>query len=146
MIVATPAASPALRADPDPEVRQAVDEKRRLIHPVDLPPEAVATPSQDPDLGVRVLLARHHPSTPPELSLRCYHEYRGCGRARLLDHPDFPILDLATDSGEDVRRALDRSPQLPTDRIIALLDDPELGEWAASNPALPIAEMHRILG
>ncbi|HWS37578.1 MAG TPA: hypothetical protein VN408_33215 [Actinoplanes sp.] len=120
--------------------------RRRAAHHPGLPSDAVTALAGDTDLGVRVLLARHHPGAPPELLLRCYHEYQGCGRDRLLEHPNFPILELADDPGEQVQRALARSPQLPADRIVALLDDPELGEWAASNPALPIAEMHRILG
>ncbi|WP_281428131.1 hypothetical protein [Actinoplanes hulinensis] len=37
-------------------------------------------------------------------------------------------------------------PRLPVPRIVALLDDPELAEHAAANPALPAAEMQRIAG
>jgi hypothetical protein len=78
------------------------------------------------------------------------------GLAGLVDDPDpyvrrlaarDPDLDpavadrLTGDPEKLVRQAMAASPVLPTDRVIALLDDPDLGESAASNPALPTAVM-----
>lgn len=144
--------------DPDVQVRRAL---ARIGH---LPPDLVVHLSQDPDEQVRTALARHHPEAPGELLLRCYLDDQGrdwlpsrprfplAGLALFADHPDplartLAALDpeadpeligrLLADPDPEVRHAMARCPRLPADRITALLDDEELAEPAAANPALP---------
>jgi hypothetical protein len=148
--------------------------RRRAARNPQLPPDVVTALADDPDLGVRVLLAGHHPAAPPALLLRSYLEYHRCGRDRLRDLPQFPTDGLAhfadhpdptvrqlvardrhadpalvdrllNDPNPDVRQAMASSPRLPVPRVIALLDDPELAESAAANPALPAEQIQRIL-
>lgn len=148
--------------------------RRRAARTPELPADLVTGLADDPDLGVRVLLAQHHPGAPPELLLRCFLEYHGCGRERLSALPQFPTDGLAAfadhadpvvrrlvaldphadpalverlcaDPDAAVRQAMAACPRLPVTRITALLDDPDLAEHAAVNPALPVDRMHRIL-
>ncbi|MEV0397489.1 hypothetical protein [Polymorphospora rubra] len=148
--------------------------RRRAAADPRLPADIVAALAQDTDLGVRVLLAQHHPAAPPALLLRSYREYKGGGRARLLAMPNFPTTDLAPladdpdpavrrlaardplatpalverlthDPALKVRRAMAACPRLPLPRIVALLDDPDLAEPAAANPALPADIMRQRL-
>lgn len=148
--------------------------RRRAAHHAELPTELVTTLADDSDLGVRVLLAQHHPAAPPALLLRCYLEYHCCGRNRLSALPQFPTEGLArfvddpdpairrlvaldphanpklvdrlsTDPDASVRQAMASSPRLPAHRIAALLNDPELAEAAAANPALTVNHMQQVL-
>ncbi|MEU1587046.1 hypothetical protein [Micromonospora sp. NPDC005710] len=148
--------------------------RRRAARNAELPAELVTILADDLDLGVRVLLAQHHPGAPPALLLRCFLEYHCCGRDRLTELPQFPtdglarfsddpdpdvrrlvaldphadpeLVDrLSTDPDATVRRAMARCPRLPAPRIVALLGDPELAEAAAANPALTVERMQRIL-
>ncbi|MFC4110770.1 hypothetical protein ACFOX0_33270, partial [Micromonospora zhanjiangensis] len=147
--------------------------RRRAAGDPRLPGDMVATLADDPDPGVRVLLAQHHPASPPDLLLRCLLEYQGCGRERLAERPGFPteglgrfvddldpvlrrlvardpavdpaVVDrLTADPDPRVRKAMAGSPRLPVARIVALLTDSELAESAAANPALPVERMWRI--
>lgn len=148
--------------------------RRRAARNAELPPEIVAMLAEDPDLGVRVLLARHHPAAPPALLLRCYLEHRCHGRDRLRELPNFPtdgldrfaddldpavrrlvaldphaapdLVDrLSRDPDATVQQAMASSPRLPAARIAAFLSDPELAEASAANPALTADQMHQIL-
>ncbi len=147
--------------------------RRRAARNPELPAEAVDALADDPDPGVRILLALHHPGVPPRLLLRCHLEYHGCGRDQLIDNPRFPSAGLAVfadhadpsvrllvardpdaepalvarlvnDPDAPVRQAMASCPRLPVPRIIELLDDPDLGEYAAANPRLPVEAMYRI--
>jgi HEAT repeat protein len=168
--------------DPTPELADALRWarsvnpllRRRAARNAELPAEIVTILADDPDLGVRVLLAQHHPAAPPALLLRCFLEYHCCGRDRLSELPQFPTEGLArfaddpdpavrrlvalgpranpelvdrlsTDPDATVRQAMACCPRLPVPRIIALLDDPELTEAASANPALPVDQMQQIL-
>ncbi|WP_250031895.1 hypothetical protein [Paractinoplanes maris] len=140
--------------------------RRRAARNGDLPVPLV----DDPDPGVRLLTALHHPAAPPELLLRCFRERTGRGRELLGTHPRFPAEGRALFAGDEdpavrrlvaddpqagpevverllgdpsrvVREAMASSPRLPEARILALLDDPDLAEHAAANPALPIARI-----
>ncbi|MGI5519892.1 hypothetical protein ACQEUX_12975 [Micromonospora sp. CA-259024] len=151
--------------------------RRRAAVDPRLPAEIVAALSDDPEPGVRSLLAHHHPNhptAPPELLLRVFREdeYRRCDRYRLLALPNFPTAALARfaddqdpavrrlvardpqaepplidqltrDPDPAVRRAMAACPQLPVDRIVDLLNDAELAESAARNPALPVDVMRK---
>ncbi|WP_326549764.1 hypothetical protein [Micromonospora sp. NBC_01813] len=134
----------------------------------------MAALAEDPELGVRVQLAQHHPAAAPELLLRCYLEYRCHGRDHLSELPQFPtegldrfaddpdpavrrlvaldqhadpdLVDrLSRDPDAKVRQAMASSPRLPAARITALLDDPELAEASAANPAFTADQMHQVL-
>lgn len=148
--------------------------RRRAARNAELPAEVVAILADDSDLGVRVLLAQHHPAAPPALLLRSFLEYHCCGRDRLSELPQFPtdglarfaddpdpavrrlvaldpdadpeLVDrLSTDPDASVRQAMASSPRLPAPRIVALLNDPELAEAAAANRALTVDQMEQIL-
>jgi hypothetical protein len=102
------------------------------------------------------------------------YEYRRCGRGRLLALPNFPTAALARFADDEdpavrrlvardpqadpalvdrltrdpdaaVRRAMAACPQLPVERIVDLLDDVELAEYAARNRALPVDVMRERL-
>ncbi|MEV6304801.1 hypothetical protein AB0M02_35690 [Actinoplanes sp. NPDC051861] len=125
----------------------------------------------DPDDRVRATLAEHHPAAPPELLLWAYLSKPG---SRSRHRPGFPTEGLArhagdenaqvrllatldpeagpalletllTDSHADVRASAAAHPRLPVKRILALLDDPDLGGHAAANPALPVTEMESLI-
>jgi hypothetical protein len=139
--------------------------RRRAAQRPDLPGDLVTVLAADSDQRVRAELAQHHPDAPADLLLSCYLA-DGQSRPRLLSRPQFPSADLArfahdadpeiralaardpeadpaliahlvTDPAECVRRRMARCPRLPADRMIALLNDPELARDAAANPALP---------
>ena len=100
--------------------------RRAAAHP-DLPPGLLA---DDPDLGVRVLVARNNPQAPPELLLRSYLEHHGPGRERLRELPAFPVAGLATFAGD---------PD-PAVRLLATLDprdSVQLGRWPPFRPPIP---------
>ncbi|MFE5485864.1 translation initiation factor 2 [Streptomyces sp. NPDC056527] len=150
--------------------------RRRVARNPDLPADLVALLAADDDLGVRVLLAQFHPGAPPELLLRCYLEYTGWYRDRLLELPRFPAVGLGPrfaaaedpaerllaardpeldpvvadaltcDEDPRIRAAAARNPALPQTRLHQLLEDEELSKDAAANPALPPETMYRLLG
>ncbi|MDM4721559.1 hypothetical protein QTQ03_18910 [Micromonospora sp. WMMA1363] len=148
--------------------------RRRTARNAEIPADIVDILADDPDPGVRVLLAQHHPAASPALLLRCYLEYYCCGRDRLSELPQFPteglarfaenpdpgirrlvaldphadpeVVDrLSTDLDATVRQAMASSPRLPAPRVTALLNDPELAEAAAANPALTVDHIQQIL-
>jgi hypothetical protein len=165
-----PAASAAYARSRHPLLR------RRAAKDPALPAELVALLAADDDLGVRVLLAHNHPAAPPELLLRSYLEHRGTARDLLTEHPRFPVAGLGArfadaaapderrlavldpglapttadrltrDPNAAIRAGAARHPRLPGERLLALLDDGELGGHAAANPSLPVAVMHELLG
>ncbi|MCT4355500.1 translation initiation factor 2 [Streptomyces sp. Je 1-79] len=150
--------------------------RRRVAHNPELPADVVALLAADDDLGVRVLLAQFHPAAPPELLLRCYLEYTGRYRDRLLDLPQFPAVGLGArfgtaddpavrllatldpeadpeladaltrDPDARVRAGAARNPALPRKRLLQLLEDEALSGEAAANPALPRETMYALLG
>lgn len=148
--------------------------RRRAARNRELSPDLVTELTDDPDLGVRVILARCHPQAPPALLLRCVLEYHGCGRRQLSELPQFPVAGLhaladhadpvlrslvardpqvapdlvrrlIADPNIEVRAAMARCPRLPTADLVALLNRPESAEPAAANPALPAEWIQRIL-
>ncbi|MEU6879693.1 translation initiation factor 2 [Streptomyces sp. NPDC046712] len=149
--------------------------RRRVAHNPELPDELVALLAGDDDLGVRVLLAQYHPKAAPQLLLRCYLEYEGRNRNRLLGLPQFPTTGLGVrfgsaadpavrllathdpaldpavavaltrDADPRIRAAAARNPTLPRRRLHQLLEDEELSKAAAANPALPVETMYRLL-
>jgi len=149
--------------------------RRRAAQDPALPAALVALLAHDDDLGVRVLLAHNHPDAPPPLLLRSYLEHRGAARDLLTEHPCFPVTGLGArfadadapderrlavldpdlapgtadrltrDPDAAVRAGAARHPRLPVGRLLALLDDQELGEHAAANPALPETVMRGLL-
>ncbi|GAA2502672.1 hypothetical protein [Winogradskya humida] len=99
-------------------------EKRTEWRPADLvtfPPEVLRRLASDTDPRMRRLAPRD-PDLPPELAAR-----------------------LAADPDITVRREIGRHPNLPVASLITLLADEHVGEDAAANPSLPIAEMTRLL-
>lgn len=167
-----------------PEAPEAVRRNALSSHPLlrrraarvhTLPADLVRLLAADDDLGVRVLLAQHHPDAPAELMLRCFLEYTGPGRADLLARPDFPTDGLAVHADDEdpevralaardprlapetaerltrdpdpvVRAAGARHPKLPAARLAELLDDEELAHHAAANPALEVGAIRRLAG
>ncbi|GGN51872.1 hypothetical protein FHR83_009260 [Actinoplanes campanulatus] len=139
--------------------------RRRAAQHHDLSLDLVAALAHDPDSGVRLELALHHPQAPAELLLRSYLEDPGqsvlpsrpgfpaAGLARFAGHADPRIrrlvaldpqadpavlIALTEDPDSGVREAMARCPHLPADRIIALLGHPALARHAAANPAIDI--------
>ncbi|GIF21559.1 hypothetical protein Ate02nite_42890 [Paractinoplanes tereljensis] len=142
--------------------------RRRAAGNPGLPADMMLALADDPDPGVRLMIADCHAETAPaELLLRCYLEHDGRGRDWLREHPRFPggglarfadhadpavrklvaldpeaapelIARLLADADPGVRKVMAACPRLPRERIVALLDDPALGEIAAANPALPV--------
>ncbi|GAA2468694.1 hypothetical protein [Winogradskya humida] len=148
--------------------------RRRAARHPGLPGDLVSLLADDDDRGVRVLLALHHPDAPPRLLLRAFLEDQGRDRERLPSLAHFPTAGLAafadhndpsvrrlvaldpdadpelvdrltTDPDLGVRLAMASCARLPVARIVALLDDPELAEHAAANPALPVERMRQAL-
>jgi hypothetical protein len=144
--------------------------RRRAARDHRLPAELVPGLADDPDPGVRLLLAHHHPAAPPQLLLHVFREYpcssRGrlpwlpnfpaAGLARLADDPDPAVRQLVAldplappglidrlthDTDAVVRHAMARCPRLAVGRILELLDHAELAYPAAANSALPVARM-----
>jgi hypothetical protein len=140
----------------------------------ELPASVALILAEDPDEGVRVWLAHEHPAAPPDLLLRVYLDHPGHPRRDLLKLPHFPVAGLArfaddpdpavrilaardpatdaatverllTDPDRTVQRAMAAHPNLPAGTVVALLGDPDLCGAAATNPALPLTEMHRLL-
>ncbi|AVV44384.1 hypothetical protein PYK79_23275 [Streptomyces sp. ID05-04B] len=168
---ATPRDAAAVRRDAlsgHPLLRREAAKERAL------PSDLVARLAADDDLGVRVLLAQNHPRPPADLLLRCFLEYTGCERERLLTRPGFPSEGLAVhaddadpavrrlaardprtaahtvdrltrDPDPAVRAAFARHPNLPPPRLTQLLDDEELVHHAAANPALAADSIRRLV-
>lgn len=141
---------------------------RRLAatHP-GLPEDLVHRLAADPDTETRHLLALNHPLAPPATVLEAFiaaprqrpylltlpHLPR-TGLAHLLTHEDPEVRALAasdptsdqpptallTDPDPRVRRAAAANPLVPPH-----LDDPDLAEGAAANPALSAEQLHNIL-
>ncbi|KQV12087.1 hypothetical protein ASE03_22225 [Kitasatospora sp. Root187] len=173
-----PSGFPAEYYDPARSRRHALSShptlRRSAACDPSLPPDLVTLLSDDPDLGVRVLLAQNHPQASAELLLRSFLEYTGRERWQLTTRPNFPtaelsgyaeaadpmlrrlaLLDpqippptlarLSADPDPDVRADAARHPSLPLRRLTELLDDEELAHVAAANPALPLPVMHRLV-
>ncbi|WP_416976782.1 hypothetical protein [Streptomyces sp. T028] len=148
--------------------------RRRAAKEHELPPDLVGRLAVDDDLGVRVLLAQNHPDAPADLVLRSFLEYTGWERDHLLTRPRFPTDGLAVyadhedpavralaardprtppevverltrDPDPGVRAALARHPNLPSARLAELLDDEELVQHAAANPALGVEAIRRLV-
>ncbi|MFI0967902.1 hypothetical protein ACH4S8_42090 [Streptomyces sp. NPDC021080] len=137
-----------------------------------LPEELVHRLAEDPDAGVRHLLAFNHPLAPPAIVLEAFIATPGqrryllrlprlprTGLHHLLDHDDAdvralaaadttlpqPPVHLLADPEPHVRRAAAANPLLPLDLISSLLDNPEVAEGAAANPRLPTEHLHELL-
>ncbi|MDQ0956825.1 hypothetical protein QFZ66_000703 [Streptomyces sp. B4I13] len=168
---ATPRDAGAVRRDAlsgHPLLRRAAAKERAL------PSDLVALLAADDDLGVRVLLAQNHPNPPAGLLLRCFLEYTGDERERLLTRPGFPSEGLAVhaddadpavrrlaardpetaphtverltrDPDPAVRAAFARHPNLPGPRLTQLLDDEELVHHAAANPAWAVSAIRALV-
>jgi hypothetical protein len=155
-------------ASPNPLVRREAARDDRLAT------ETMHRLADDADLGVRVLVCLHHPQAPGDALLRAYLEYSGRDRSRLAAHANFPVTMLShladhadplvrrlltrdaeadpelidrltRDSDLVVRQAAASCPRLPAHRIHELLHDPELGRYAAANPALTVDAMLELL-
>ncbi|MEV8533576.1 hypothetical protein [Streptomyces sp. NPDC051211] len=171
-------AEPSVPRDPQDVRRDASSAhpllRRKAATDRSLPPDLVARLAVDDDLGVRVLLAQHHPDAPASLLLRSFLEYNGHERAHLTTRPNFPTTGLSAFADHDdpevralaardpqaapatverltrdpdpaVRAALARHPNLPQPRLTELLDDEELAHAAAANPALDSEVVHRLV-
>ncbi|MFB8119321.1 hypothetical protein ACFC51_26090 [Streptomyces sp. NPDC055962] len=169
---------PSVPRDPQDVRRNATSRhpllRRRATLDEFLPPDLVERLAADDDLGVRVLLAQHHPDPPASLLLRSFLEYEGPGRAHLTSRPGFPTTGLSAFAGHDdpavralaardpdtapstverltrdpdpaVRAAFARHPHLPQPRLAELLGDGELAHAAAANPALAPEVVHRLV-
>jgi hypothetical protein len=120
--------------------------RRRAARNAELPADLVAVLADDPDLGVRVLLAQHHPAAPPTLLLRSYLEYRSCCRCspdRLTELPRFPTEGLTRFAGVPdpaARRLVALDPQADPALVDRLTTDPDVTvrQAAASCPRLPV--------
>ncbi|MFF4954944.1 hypothetical protein [Streptomyces chattanoogensis] len=140
-----------------------------------LPDDCVEWLADDKDFAVRLLLAEHHPQAPAELLLDLYLHGTHRAVGMLTTKPQFPAAGLAArfadaadpraralavrdpsatpelverlsrDPQAGVRKAAARDARLPVQRLIELLDDPDVGSAAAANPALPAAEMTALL-
>ncbi|GAA0315395.1 hypothetical protein GCM10010302_63200 [Streptomyces polychromogenes] len=134
-----------------------------------LPSELVATLARDEDEEVRIRLACHQPSAPPDLLVEVFaarpaHRphllslpaFPRTGLAHLVGHPDPEVRALAAadpalveppvnDPEESVRRAAAANPGLTPEALEALLHDPRTAEGAAANPSLPVPRMHALL-
>ncbi|MGK5731409.1 hypothetical protein [Streptomyces sp. URMC 124] len=139
-----------------------------------LPPDLVARLAEDDDFAVRLLLCENHPAPPPELMWQVFLQWEGYSRWLLPDKPGFPrhrlaalahhedpglrrhairapdaspeLLDrLTRDMAAYVRHEAARDPRLPLPRLYELLADPDTAQDAARNPALPAADMRRLL-
>ncbi|GAA2558351.1 DUF2336 domain-containing protein [Winogradskya consettensis] len=98
--------------------------KRTQWRPADLftfPPEVLRRLASDLDPRMRCLAPRD-PDLPPAVA------------ARLAADPDIAV-----------RREVARHPNLPVAFLITLLADEHVGEDAAANPSLPVADMTRLL-
>ncbi|TQS40414.1 hypothetical protein [Cryptosporangium phraense] len=129
--------------------------RRRAACAPDLSPALLDRLADDPDLGVRVLLALRQPAAPPRVLLRSYLEYSGPGRATLPLKPGFPteglavyaadphpslrllaafdpdagpslLVRLSHDDHADVRRAAARREDLPSERLVAMTEDDDV--------------------
>lgn len=126
--------------------------RRRAAVDPRLPADVVAALSDDPDSGVRALLAHHHPAAPPDLLLRVYREYERCqcSRARLLALPNFPTAGLARfadDQDPAVRRLAARDPRADPALVDRLTHDPDAGvrHTMAACPHLPADRIIELL-
>ncbi|WP_433113464.1 hypothetical protein [Micromonospora sp. CA-246542] len=126
--------------------------RRRAAVDPRLPADVAAVLSDDPDSGVRTLLAHHHPSAPPDLLLRVYREYEHCQcrGSRLLALPNFPTAALARfaeDQAPAVRRLVARDPQADPTLVDRLTHDPDAAvrEAMAACPQLPADRIIELL-
>ncbi|MEU5387317.1 hypothetical protein [Kitasatospora cineracea] len=168
--VAARAADPAellrLARSAHPLVRCAVASLERLPAPV------VAVLAADAELIVRLALAEHCADAPGALLRSVYGQLLGPAalvadprfaapglsrwagrpepalRLAALRDPDLPpdlLPTLAADEDPVVARAAVADPRLPLPRLLECLEPHAHPEAAASNPALPVPFMHRLL-
>ncbi|BEL06797.1 hypothetical protein Q0Z83_049880 [Actinoplanes sichuanensis] len=137
-----------------------------------LPADLVTVLAEDPDAEVRENVALHQVDAPAGLLLATYladsgqsallsrPRFPAAGLARFADDPDPHLRLLATLDPEVDPTVVDRltadphrcvaqwaacSRYLPVDRLLALLDDPDLARYAAANPALPWEQVYAAL-
>ncbi|MFF6782947.1 hypothetical protein [Streptomyces sp. NPDC012510] len=142
-------------------------------HPA-LPADLVELLADDEDFVVRLMICEHQPGAPAGALLRTVLEWDGRSCHDMLRLPQFPrkglvryahhsepflrrlavhdpdaspevVERLSHDEAVGARMAAAVDPRLPYTRIDELLRDPVMAWPAASNPALPTAEMHRLL-
>lgn len=170
-----------LKPGPMPELAVSITQaysvnpllRRSAAREPGLPQAVAARLAEDPDPGVRVVLAFCHPAPPPALLLRSYLEYDGPDRLHLTTRPGFPVTGLArfahdpdpavrllalldpavpeavvdgflSDPDQQVATAAVLHPRLPAARLRELLDS-ERAPLAAANPALDGAVLHGLL-
>jgi hypothetical protein len=61
------------------------------------------------------------------------------------DGEEFAEHPLLCPGDDTARRWAVEHPNLPTDVLVALVDDPDLARRAAANPSLPVEVMERLI-
>ncbi|MFG3604817.1 hypothetical protein [Micromonospora chersina] len=126
--------------------------RRRAAVDPRLPADVVTALSDDPDPGVRALLAQHHSAAPPDLLLQVFREYKHCrcDRGRLLALPNFPttaLAQFADDQDPAVRQLVARDPQADPELVDRLTHDPDAAvrHAMAACPQLPVDRIVELL-
>ena len=149
-----PSAMRRLAASAHPLIRRAVAAAKRL------PPDVVAALERDDDLFVRLTLAQCCDDATADFMVDVYEQWDGkwsfvlpsrptfprAGLARLADHPDRRMRDLAIRDPLLTAETVERlghyeDPRVPVDHAIDHLDTLA----AVRHPALPPSAMHLML-
>ncbi|WP_030758598.1 MULTISPECIES: hypothetical protein [unclassified Streptomyces] len=114
-----------------------------------LPADSVELLARDTDFAVRLLLAEFHPEPPPELLLDLYLNGTHRAVGMLVVRPGFPTAGLAARLGDspdpEARRLALRDPALEPELLDRLGRDPETRAAAARDPRLPVARIRELL-
>ncbi|MYV72423.1 hypothetical protein GT352_00390 [Streptomyces sp. SID1046] len=122
--------------------------RRSIAMQRDLPADVVDLLARDEDFFVKLTLCQSCAQAPHELVVEMYAYWHGLTWSFLRSHPNFAMPGLARYADHPnprLRHAALDDPDAGPDLVMKLIDDPAVGCWALRDPRLPAGELLRRL-